>query len=164
MIRAITICQPYAELIMLGCKTVENRKWPLKPGPIVIHAGKSKTWWKTYRNEDGPINREQVPYGCVVGVANVIGCAKIDDDWGQFENHRNHHASGPVCWLLSEVRRVAEVFPATGKQGLWNLQPFHWQTQLMLEPTATEAGAFTIASYFEKFKPSDPKQNPLRKG
>ena len=47
--KAITICQPYAELILLGQKRVENRVW--KPdyfGPLLIHAGKSRTWLDSY--------------------------------------------------------------------------------------------------------------------
>ena len=43
--KVITICQPYAELILLGEKRVENRTWPTNyRGTIGIHAGKSKAW------------------------------------------------------------------------------------------------------------------------
>src|SRR3546814_4442712 len=43
--KALTICQPYAELILLGLKRVENRSKPTRHrGPLLIHAGKSRDW------------------------------------------------------------------------------------------------------------------------
>jgi hypothetical protein len=44
-VKALTICQPYAELIARGQKRVENREWPTRyRGPLLIHAGKSREW------------------------------------------------------------------------------------------------------------------------
>ena len=43
--KALTICQPYPHLIMLGEKPVENRTWATSyRGPLAIHAGKSRQW------------------------------------------------------------------------------------------------------------------------
>jgi hypothetical protein len=43
--KALTICQPYAELIARGEKVIENRTWPTSyRGPLLIHAGKSREW------------------------------------------------------------------------------------------------------------------------
>jgi hypothetical protein len=43
--KALTICQPYAHLIVRGEKRVENRTWPTRyTGPLAIHAGKSRQW------------------------------------------------------------------------------------------------------------------------
>lgn len=43
--KAITICQPYAELIACGEKRVENRTWPTNHrGMLYIHAGKNRSW------------------------------------------------------------------------------------------------------------------------
>ena len=40
--KAITISQPWAHLIVRGEKRVENRTWPTEHrGPLAIHAGKS---------------------------------------------------------------------------------------------------------------------------
>ncbi len=45
--KALTICQPYAELIMRGVKRVENRTWATRyKGALLIHAGKSREWYQ----------------------------------------------------------------------------------------------------------------------
>ena len=44
--KAITICQPYAELILLGEKRVENRVWrPGYLGPLLIHPASRGPGW-----------------------------------------------------------------------------------------------------------------------
>jgi hypothetical protein len=41
--KAISLIQPYATLIMLGLKTNETRSWDTKyDGPLVIHASAGK--------------------------------------------------------------------------------------------------------------------------
>jgi hypothetical protein len=43
-VKALTIIQPFAWLIAVGAKRVENRTWPAPPrfhGPLLIHAGKA---------------------------------------------------------------------------------------------------------------------------
>ena len=49
--RALSICQPWAELIARGVKRVENRSWRISEkrrlayrGRMLVHAGKSKDW------------------------------------------------------------------------------------------------------------------------
>ena len=46
--QALTICQPYAELILRGAKLVENRTWwppvQLIGQRFAIHSGKSRKW------------------------------------------------------------------------------------------------------------------------
>ena len=43
--KALTICQPYAEMIANHEKPIENRTWPTSyRGPLAIHAGKSRAW------------------------------------------------------------------------------------------------------------------------
>ena len=46
--KAITIWQPWAELIARGVKLVENRTWRTHyRGPVAIHAGLSNKWFGT---------------------------------------------------------------------------------------------------------------------
>jgi|ERR1019366_4441992 hypothetical protein len=45
--KALTINQPWAEMICRGLKRVENRTWPTNyRGPLAIHVGKSLAWLK----------------------------------------------------------------------------------------------------------------------
>jgi hypothetical protein len=45
MTPALSIRQPWASLIILAGKDIENRSWPAyRRGPILIHAAKGMTW------------------------------------------------------------------------------------------------------------------------
>ena len=111
--KAITICQPYAQLIAAGAKRVENRTWPTSyRGPIAIHAGKSKEWL------DDPADADVFVFGAVVALADLVGCKRVEELTGAWREH--HHSTGPWCWMLSNVRRVGPV-PFKGAQGLWEI-------------------------------------------
>ena len=123
--KALTICQPYAHLIVRGEKRVENREWPTRyRGPLAIHAGKNRAW--TDADEIGYYAREGDPmeFGAIVGIArlvDVLNIACIDrGDYDQrFPWLRGHrHTEGTWCWVLDQVQRINPM-PARGAQGLW---------------------------------------------
>ena len=126
--KALTICQPYAELISRGEKRVENREWPTcYRGPLLIHAGKSRDWLSG--ETDAELEQQygrQIEFGAIVAKAQLIACLHIDDiDWGKHDNEfpwlRDHtHVSGTWCWVLDEVERLPAAIPWKGAQGLWD--------------------------------------------
>lgn len=124
-IKALTISQPFAELIASGEKWVENRNWQTSyRGPLAIHAG-SGTQYLT--------KRELAEYatGAIVATAELIACVNINaftpaDEqellrygWTAEDVLEHPHCEGPYAWVLYEVRRCAEPYPIAGKQGLW---------------------------------------------
>jgi hypothetical protein len=121
-VKALTICQPYAHLIMGGEKRVENRAWPTRyRGQIFIHAGKSTAWMGGW-----PTNPPLV-FGAVVGSALLVDCIELSNNAGWpavgqkypwFFSHR--HVSGPYCFVLDGVRRLENPIPYRGAQGFWN--------------------------------------------
>ena len=114
--KALTICQPYAELIARGEKRIENRTWPTSyRGPLAIHAGKSREWLDPDEIDypDG-----ELVFGAVVAVADLVGCRRVEDLTGGWRDHE--HAHGPWCWLLANVRRLPTPVPMRGAQGLWD--------------------------------------------
>lgn len=112
--KALTICQPYAELIARGEKIVENRTWPTRyRGPLLIHAGKSRSWMDP---EDGQ-KYPGMTFGAVVAIATLSECTHYLDLAPELQRHE--HSSGPWCWVLSDVRRITPV-PCNGSQGLWD--------------------------------------------
>lgn len=87
--RALTIRQPWAQLIALGVKTIETRSWATKyRGPVLIHAGKVEPAaetrlgpWITWAGEilntdtdDGPV---EMALGAVAAVADLVDCVPI---------------------------------------------------------------------------------------
>lgn len=130
--KAITICQPYAELIAVGSKRVENRVWPTNyRGPLLIHAGKSRDW--LILDDSGAMDIEygipvaNMAFGAVVATARLIDCVrheaieagKYDEIYPWVKGHR--HAIGPWCWILEGVRRLPNPLPARGAQGLFEI-------------------------------------------
>lgn len=114
--KALTICQPYAELIARREKPIENRTWPTAyRGQIAIHAGKSRDWLDDVDEEYHP----NMAFGAVVAIANLVDCLRVER---LPENLRgNEHANGPWCFVLRDVRRLAKPIPWRGAQGLWDV-------------------------------------------
>lgn len=126
--KAVTVSQPYAELIASGQKFVENRRWHTKHrGPLFIHAGKGTQYLK-------PADLKDYTTGAIVATCELIACVEIakptDTDrteLGQYgmtlEQVIDHeHCEGPFAWVLFEVRRCAEPYRIGGKQGLWKFE------------------------------------------
>ena len=121
--KALTIAQPYAELIARGDKPIENRTWPTRyRGPLAIHAGKSRGWL-----DDGDELRYLgMPFGAIIATAELVACLPLiypadGSNWpARWRHLHDHaHANGPWCWVLEHVRRLPEPVPYRGAQGLW---------------------------------------------
>lgn len=114
--KALTVAQPYAYYIAVGAKPIENRTWPTAyRGPLAIHAGKSRAWL----DEDTEAECPGMAFGAVVAVATLYDCVRLADLPDLLAGH--HHANGPWCWLLKDVRLLAAPVPLKGALGLWDL-------------------------------------------
>jgi len=118
--RALTICQPYAHLIAIGEKRVENRSWATSyRGPLAIHAGRSRSWLKRGDAERYP----EMVFGGIVAVAELITC------WPKAEAPPfawvlDHvHTEGPWCWVLGNIARLHDPIMCSGARGLWTPTP-----------------------------------------
>lgn len=125
--KALTVCQPYAELIARGIKRVENRTWNTTyRGPLLIHAGKGRRWLVDASAEDRRDAGEELAFGAIIAVTAVIDCLPIRevhqrrlpaDPLQWLATHP--HATGPYCWVLGPVRRLTTPIEIGGKQSLW---------------------------------------------
>lgn len=122
MVKALTICQPYASLIANGEKLVENREWSTSyRGTLYIHAGKSREWLCLARGEPPPAG---MVFGAIVAVATLRDCLHIDSiRRGEHDKRhpwlREHeHTNGPWCWVLDMVSPIGP-WPWRGAQRLW---------------------------------------------
>lgn len=133
--KALTVCQPYAHLIVTGEKLVENRTWPTRyRGPLLIHAGKSKAWLdevedlstgKCERIDYDETTGKVFDFGALVGIAELVDCVSLEHLDSEAEQGResweysHKHTEGPWCWVLQNVRRFDAPVPCKGEQGLW---------------------------------------------
>lgn len=114
--KALTVCQPFAELIAMREKPIENRDWPTRyRRPLAIHAGKSRQWME---NGD-EVAYPRMSFGAVVAIATLHDCVTIANLPPDLRAHE--HAKGPWCWILTDVRRLLTPVPWRGAQGLWDL-------------------------------------------
>ncbi len=134
--RALTVCQPYAELIARGIKKVENRTWEmLYRGPLLIHAGKSR---KFLSGDNYGIPLTSMDWGAVVAIVNVVECfhiSRIEEERRKthmirtkqdFPSHlewlpRHEHVEGPFCIVFDNIRRLPAPIPFKGAQGIFNV-------------------------------------------
>lgn len=123
--KALTISQPWADLIARVEKWVENRNWstPYR-GPLAIHAG-SGTHYLTRQQ------LQQYTTGAIVATAELVACvdvgrptdqdrqelARVGLDLEQLFLHT--YCEGPFAWVLQDIRPAAEPYFIPGRQGLW---------------------------------------------
>lgn len=138
--RALTLTQPWATLIVIGAKRVETRSWGISyRGDLVIHAGsvygplqRAMAWREPFYRYLAPFLRSgDLPTGQIIGVARLVdtvpirgvphlelpGVPKPDEDEYAFGDYR----PGRWAWLMIEGRPLAAPIPCRGQLGLWRL-------------------------------------------
>ena len=123
---ALTIQQPFASVIALGVKRVENRNWPppdwLLGGRFVVHAG--KTWdevgWRFCRDLGCEVPRD-APRGAVVAVVRLREVRQCSYAEACESNRPDPWFVGPVGWFLGDVVALPRPVACRGRQSLWSL-------------------------------------------
>ena len=113
--KAISIRQPWAWLIVNGYKDVENRTWSTKHrGPILIHAGKTLDPYFDEIRQDVLAQRVEFPdakhieRGGIVGQANLVDCVtESSSEW----------FNGPYGFVLEDAQPRSPSSPATAGLG-----------------------------------------------
>lgn len=114
-VRALTVRQPWASLIIEGHKNIENRSKPIKHrGPLVIHAGLRTEQDALARYGHLLKNPDNLPSGAVLGTVEVIDCV---------EGSRSRWAEpGYYHWVLADPRPLPKPIPAEGSLGMWRVE------------------------------------------
>lgn len=124
---ALSILQPWAGLIVLGFKDIENRDWQARNpglkfrGPVAIHAGKGRDTDAWDQLEEGyhPVTSEPfyfdlrqpaVHRGGIVGVAEIVDCVT---------EHDSAWFVGAYGFIIANARPV-EFIPTTGALGFFD--------------------------------------------
>src|SRR5262249_52856213 len=78
--RALSIRQPYAELILAGRKSVEYRSRPVRlRGRVYVYACKSPGPAEVYsRNR---LDAADLPHGVLVGTVEIVDCTGSDGEY-----------------------------------------------------------------------------------
>ncbi|MDP3986642.1 MAG: ASCH domain-containing protein [Nanoarchaeota archaeon] len=115
--KALSLKQPWAELILQGRKTIELRKWNTKfRGRFLIHSSKvpDVEGMKKFGFSD-------LPCGFILGEASLIDVKKYENG-KDFEGDRDKHLAteewGRYGFMLKNVERVKLIL-FKGKLGFW---------------------------------------------
>lgn len=121
--KALSLRQPWAALILQGCKTIETRTWrTAHRGVFAIHAA-----WQV----DGEMARlfgmepDSLVSGALVGTAEIIEMIEVDSEsWTALRSQHlvpDPEPAGRVGWRLANPRRLATPIPMRGLPGLFPL-------------------------------------------
>lgn len=137
--KALTLWQPYASLLITDVKKYETRSWQTKyRGPIAIHAAKqpikqvAKLLPEDVRRAINAIvkkNRDKkitFPLSMIVGTADLVECHLIDEDFletlSEDEMMMGDFTIGRYAWEFKNKSTAMQVPDIIGGQGLWNWQ------------------------------------------
>ena len=134
--KALSIRQPWAHLILCGLKDVENRTWSTDyRGPLVIHAGvkvdpgwvdgakevtrrggTSAPWWVMLEAGAGVSSQVDVvtttKRGCILGIVDLVDVVTESDSPWFF---------GPYGWVLANPRVLPTPVPYRGRLRLFDV-------------------------------------------
>lgn len=141
--KALTLWQPWAQLIAVRGKTIETRSWSTPyTGWLAIHAAKKydtamretalEPPFSTVLAQGGYSLGKTLPTSAIVAVCRLDGCYPITNirdprDLIRSLNGAEHEMAfgdfhpGRVAWKLTAVSKLYEPYPISGKMGLWNV-------------------------------------------
>lgn len=119
--KALTLWQPWASLIVDRRKTVETRPMPWHHiGPVAIHAGLKVDRDACLRFGYDP---DKIPRGAVLGTAfktglvhfenSIMGPNYVADEYGDY-------TPGRYGYPLTNIKKFSEPVPVRGHQGFWD--------------------------------------------
>ena len=129
--KALTLTQPWATLVILGVKGWETRSWKprgIVPGArIAIHAAKGWTrddvdfaFDLAARDILPLVPSIELPRGAVLGTVTFTGYRPTDGMRpGDIEELLGDFTPGRFAWGLTLPNEYAEPIPARGALGLW---------------------------------------------
>ena len=119
--KAISIKQPWASLIVEGIKPIENRTMLWKHrGPLAIHASKAfDPHWPVWLlgvddRVSGIIENSDQLTGGIIGSVNMVDCVST---------HSSEFFFGPFGYVLEDPKKC-DLIMWPGKQGVMNINLF----------------------------------------
>jgi len=142
MMKALTLIQPWASLVILGAKQIETRSWKTEyRGTLAIHAGQK---WNPrladlcdaepfrsvlHRHEwkfaEGRCSN--TPLGMILGTVELVDCVATEDLIVQVNEESGpefafgDYRPGRWGWMLQNAQMLTHPVPFLGRQGLWDV-------------------------------------------
>ena len=118
--KALSLKQHWAELILQARKNIELRRWNTNfRGEFLIHASKNPD-----KNAMAEFGFTNLPFGKIVGKANLISVKRYSDE-KEFDKDKKLHLAnkdwGNYGFILKNVTRIKPI-SAKGQLNFWNFK------------------------------------------
>ena len=134
--KALTLYDPWATLVVLGEKRFETRSWSTSyRGLLAIHVSKNRPREAKRFDDIEPFrsalghNYHNLGYrhpGCIIGTVEVVGCwptwpypSPVSRKEVTFGDWR----IGRFAWKLANPQRLKAPIPCKGSMGIWTVPP-----------------------------------------
>jgi hypothetical protein len=115
--KALSLKQPFAELVVSGRKIIELRKWNTHfRGDFLIHASKNPD-----KEAMKKFGFTELPTGFIVGKSKLVGVKKYLNEKEHKKDKDKHLADsswGNFGFILEDSERIQPI-PAKGKLNFW---------------------------------------------
>lgn len=129
--KAISLLQPWASLVVMGLKTIETRSWSTAyRGEILIHASTGKSGAGVAG--EAPLSRlipdfKGLPFGAIIGQAVLTDVVRVEHlplpeariNQLSLEQYAFGQNAGRFAWMLEEVQPFERPIFVKGTLGLW---------------------------------------------
>jgi hypothetical protein len=130
--RALSLYQPWASLLVYGYKRIETRSWSTTyRGILLIHASQTKRWMPDFprllhsAGLPDAMTDLPTPFGAVLGSVEVVDCRKSEEfsesDVGTQEMALGHFSPGRYGWVLRNPVVFTTPIPCKGMLRLWEV-------------------------------------------
>lgn len=143
--KALSLWQPWAELVASGAKRRETRSWGTAyRGELAIHAAKNRAGLELLRVRGGPPGRDDpdglvdevvrstleaiepdgLTFGAIIAVVTLADVVPMTEALiaaqSPVERALGDWRLGRFAWILEDVRRLEHPQPYPGRQGLFS--------------------------------------------
>ena len=124
--KCLSVCQPFAELIIQGKKTIELRKWNTKfRGEFLVHSAKNILTEECKRMKIPP---STITTGAIIGKVNLLDVKKYDSEKELYADRKEHHSlsnytKNKFGFILEKPKKLRVPIPYLGKLNFFEFQP-----------------------------------------
>lgn len=129
--KAITLKQPWAQLVIDGHKRIETRSWKTNfRGSLLIHAGKSFSFLDLELCHQDKYFQRCIPdptkliTGALLGVVEVLDMKPVEEVRSLLTKREltfGDYRDGRYAWILGHVHKFNKpIYGVSGAQGLWD--------------------------------------------
>ena len=123
--KCLSVCQPFAELIVQGKKTIELRKWNTKfRGEFLVHAAKNILIEDCKRMKIS----SSITTGAIIGKVKLTDVKKYESDKELKTDKRKHHSLSDITknkygFILENPKKLRVPIPYSGKLNFFEFHP-----------------------------------------